>query len=52
MMLKTFSFGGGLGKDRVWLSSKVKPLTQITTDLTQLSLPAHEEMCESGYCFV
>ncbi len=41
-----------LGKDRVWLSSKLKPLTQVTTDLIQLSLPEYEEMCESGYCFV
>ncbi len=41
-----------LGKDRVWLSSKLKPLSRVTTDLVQLSLPEQEEMCESGYCFV
>ena len=41
-----------LGKDRVWLSNKLKPLTRVTTDYVQLSLLEHEEMCESGYCFV
>jgi hypothetical protein len=41
-----------LGKDRVWLSSKLKPLMRVTTDHVQLSLLEHEEMCESGYCFV
>ena len=51
-MLKVFSFGGGLGKDRIWLSSKVKPLIQITIELIQLSLPEHEEMYESSSCFV
>jgi hypothetical protein len=41
-----------LGKDRVWLSSKLKPLMRVTTDHVQLSLLEHEDMCESGYCFV
>jgi len=41
-----------LGKDRVYLSSKLKPLTRVTTDHIQLSLLEHDDMCESGYCFV
>jgi len=41
-----------LGKDRVYLSSKLKPLTRVTTDHIQLSFLEHEDMCESGYCFV
>ena len=41
-----------LGKDQVWLSSKLKPLTKVTTDLVQLSLLEQEDLCESGYCFV
>jgi len=41
-----------LGKDRVWLSSKLKPLEQITTEYLQPSLFEGEAPCDSGYCFV
>lgn len=41
-----------LGKDQVWLSSKLKPLERVTTDHVQASLFEEEAPCESGYCFV
>ena len=43
-----------LGRDRVWLSRKCKPLTEATTDYVQASLLELEDdqLCESGYCFV
>jgi hypothetical protein len=41
-----------LGKDEVWLSSKLKPLEQVTTEYDQLSLFEEEAPCDSGYCFV
>ena len=39
-----------LGKDSVWLSRKLKPLAQATTDLQQLSF--EDDFCDSGYCFL
>ncbi len=41
-----------LGKDKVWLSNKLKPLEKVTTDYQQESLFDEEAPCESGYCFV
>lgn len=41
-----------LGRDRVYFSSKLKPLDQATTAYDQLSLFDDDEICESGYCFV
>lgn len=41
-----------LGKDEVWLSSKLKPLERVTTDYVQADLFEDEAPCESGYCFV
>jgi hypothetical protein len=41
-----------LGKDQVWLSSKLKPLEKVTTEHVQASLFEDEAPCESGYCFV
>lgn len=39
-----------LGKDNVWLSSKLKPLDKATTELEQQSL-FEDEGCDSGYCW-
>lgn len=42
-----------IGKDQVWLSGKLKPLAQATTDLVQDSLFDDEQaVCESGYCMI
>jgi len=40
-----------LGRDKVWFTRKLKPLTQVTTDYIQDSLFA-DDTCESGYCMV
>ena len=41
------------GRDRVWLTNKLKPLDRVTTELAQASLFEDEtETCESGYCIV
>lgn len=40
-----------LGKDQVWLTDKLKPLAQATTELEQGSL-FDDDVCESGYCMV
>jgi hypothetical protein len=39
-----------LGKDRVWLSRKLKPLPMATTDMHQMSF--EDDFCDSGYCFL
>lgn len=42
-----------IGKDEVWFSSKLVPLDAATTSLQQNSLfDEHEDMCESGYCWI
>jgi hypothetical protein len=42
-----------LGKDPVWLTDKLKPLEQATTELEQLSLFEDDAIgCDSGYCFM
>lgn len=42
-----------LGKDKVWLTSKLMPLARATTEMKQGSLfEENEDECESGYCFV
>lgn len=41
-----------LGRDQVWLSSKLKPLDRATTDITQATLFDDEMPCDSGYCFL
>jgi hypothetical protein len=41
-----------LGKDQVWLTNRLKPLEQATTDLEQLSMFKDEIGCDSGYCFL
>ncbi|HVB20581.1 MAG TPA: hypothetical protein VNG51_01365 [Ktedonobacteraceae bacterium] len=42
------------GRDQAWLTNKLHPLQNVTTDLVQADLFAHddEETCESGYCMV
>jgi hypothetical protein len=40
-----------LGKYPVWFSRMLKPLAQVTTDLTQESL-FEDDVCESGYCMM
>ena len=40
------------GRDQVWLTRKLKPLEQATTDLLQASLFKDNDICESGYCMV
>lgn len=40
-----------LGKDMVWLTPKLKPLAQATTELTMDSL-FEDDGCDSGYCFM
>lgn len=40
------------GRDQVWLTRKLKPLEQVTTDLIQWSLFDESDVCESGYCMV
>lgn len=40
-----------LQKDKVWLTRKLIPLAQATTELSQESL-FDDDMCESGYCMV
>jgi hypothetical protein len=40
-----------LGKDKVWLSDKLKPLEKATTELEQKRL-FDEMFCDSGYCFL
>jgi hypothetical protein len=40
-----------LNKDKVWLTRKLIPLAQATTELTQGSL-FEDDFCESGYCMV
>jgi hypothetical protein len=39
-----------LGRDQVWLTRKLKPLIEATTELTQESL--FDDVCESGYCMM
>jgi hypothetical protein len=39
-----------LGKDPVWLTRKLKPLAQVTTQLEQASL-FDDVGCDSGYCW-
>lgn len=40
-------------KDRVWLTRKLKPLAQATTELIQDELFDDEQaICESGYCMI
>jgi len=41
-----------LNKDKVWLTRKLIPLAQATTELEQSSLFDDDDMCESGYCMV
>lgn len=42
-----------LGKEKVWFSSKLKPLEKVTTDLEQGSLFDDSDIgCDSGYCFL
>ncbi len=41
-----------LGLDRVYFSSKLKPLDQATTEYKQVSFFEEDDICESGYCFV
>jgi 3'-phosphoadenosine 5'-phosphosulfate sulfotransferase (PAPS reductase)/FAD synthetase len=42
-----------LGLDRVWFTSKLKPLDDVTTDHKQLNLfDDDEDFCESGYCLI
>ncbi len=41
-----------LGKDPVWFTRKLKPLAQVTTDLSQDSLFEEDDTCESGYCMM
>ncbi len=42
-----------LGKDQVWLTDKLKPLDQATTEYEQGNLfEETEDTCESGYCMV
>ena len=42
-----------LGKEKVWFSSKLKPLEKVTTDLEQGSLFDDGDIgCDSGYCFL
>lgn len=42
-----------LGKDQVWFTGKLVPLDAATTSLQQNSLfDDHEDMCESGYCWI
>lgn len=40
-----------LGMDSVWLTDKLKPLDQATTDMEQGTL-FENDLCDSGYCFV
>lgn len=40
-----------LGKDKVWLTRKGKPLAMVTTDLKQANL-FEDDVCDSGYCFL
>lgn len=40
------------GKDEVWLTAKLKPLEQVTTDLIQADMFDEDGICESGYCMV
>lgn len=40
-----------LGLDPVWLTDKLKPLDEATTDLEQGTL-FEDDLCDSGYCFV
>lgn len=40
-----------LGKDKVWLSRKLKPLDKATTDFKQLDM-FDDDFCDSGYCFL
>lgn len=40
------------GRDQVWLTRKLKPLEQVTTDFIQSTLFEESEVCESGYCMV
>lgn len=42
------------GKNRVWLTRRIMPLTQATTHLKQHSLFEEDvdDICESGYCFM
>lgn len=40
-----------LGLDPVWLTDKLKPLDQATTDMEQGTL-FEDDLCDSGYCFV
>ncbi len=40
-------------KDHVWLSRKLRPLAEATTDLVQSELFNDEQdICESGYCMI
>lgn len=42
-----------LGKEKVWFSSRLKPLEKVTTDLEQGSLFDNGDIgCDSGYCFL
>jgi hypothetical protein len=42
-----------LGLYQVWLSSRLKPLDEATTDYVQERLPElQDNMCESGWCFL
>ena len=42
-----------LNKDKVWLTRKLIPLAQATTDLHQASLFDEEsDICDSGYCMM
>ncbi len=41
-----------LGRDRVFFSSKLKPLDQATSEYDQLTFLEEDLPCESGYCFI
>ncbi len=42
-----------LGRDSVWLTDKLKPLAQVTTEYQQTDMFDDEQtVCESGYCMV
>jgi hypothetical protein len=43
---------GALGKDRVWLSSALRPLDEALAGGTQLTMDDAMAVCESGYCMV
>lgn len=46
-----------IGRDQVWLTRKLKPLEQVTSDYQQASLfevalEEESDLCESGFCMV